>query len=105
MDARGPRPPATAVLAWVQLTDLDGPGDPPLDEEAVVILPGSTLAVLTPLERVPDTLGLLAQADRGGPPPACARCGTVLPGSDRQRAADQVGGTRRARRSHGRRAA
>ncbi|MDQ3631670.1 MAG: hypothetical protein M3417_10470 [Actinomycetota bacterium] len=102
--APGRRPTATALLVWVHLTDLDGPGDPSLDEEALILVPGSTLAVLTALERVPETLALLVRGDRDGPPPACSRCGTVLPGSDAQRAA-QTRGARSRRRSHDRRAA
>ena len=99
-------PPARAALAFVHLADLDGPADPPLDEEALVVVPGAPLAVLTALDRVADTLALLERAAPGEPPPSCSRCGTMLPGSDAQRRAWEARRSRRRpQRGHGRRAA
>jgi len=108
--AARPPAPGSALLALVRLDPLDGPGDRPLDEEVLVVLPGRPLALLTPLERVPDTLSLLAAADTAEPLPACSGCGTVLPGSDAQRAehertAGRPAPLRRRRGSHRRDAA
>jgi len=103
--ARSAPPPATAVLAFVHLGDLDSPADPPLDEEALIVVPGGPLAVLTALDRVADTLALMEGASPDEPSPSCSRCGTVLPGSDAQRTAREARSSRRRPRGHGRRAA
>ena len=104
--AGSPAPsPGRATLAFVHLADLDGPADPPLDEEALVVVPGGSLAVLTALDRVADTLALLGGAPPDEPSPSCSRCGTVLPGSDPQRTAWEARRSRRRTRGHGRRAA
>lgn len=104
-----PRDPAAAVLAFVHLADLDGPGETPLDEEVIVVLAGAPLAVLVPLECVPRMILLLAVATGDGSAPACTDCGLALPGSDAQRAANEAGATARrpapSRRVRGRRAA
>ena len=97
--------PATAALAFVHLADLNGSADPPLDEEALVVVPDSRVAVLTALDRVADTLGLVGGAAPDDPSPSCSRCGTVLPGSDAQRTVREGRRSRRRTRGHGRRAA
>lgn len=87
--------PARALLAWVHLADLDGPDDTPLDEEALVVVRGTTLAVFTELDCVPRMLELMGQAVGDAPPPRCTRCDAVLPGSQGQRALDDLQRTRR----------
>lgn len=91
--------PARALLAWVHLADLHGPDETPLDEEALVVVPGTTLALFTELDCIPRTLELVGQAVGDAPPPRCTRCDAVLPGSKGQRALDEL---QRARRTAGR---
>lgn len=96
-----PAPCDTAMLAFVHLEPLHGSEDPPLDEEALLVMPDHRLAMPLPLELVPGALELLAPLVAHAPPPVCSECGTVLPGSAEQRDAVEAreGLRRRARRA------
>ncbi|UTI65537.1 hypothetical protein NBH00_04810 [Paraconexibacter antarcticus] len=79
---RGPAAPRRAVLAFVHLEDLAGTADPPVDEEALVVIPERRVALFVPLFAVPELLTLAARVPPTGPPgPECERCGRLLPGS------------------------
>ncbi len=91
-----PLPPARALLAHVHLAALEGPDDPPLDEEVLLTVAGTPLALLVPLDCVPHTLALMDRVEL--PEPArCLGCGTVLPGGSAQRAAEEARHARRLR--------
>jgi len=91
----------TAMLAYVHLDPLRGCEDPPLDEEALLVMPDHRLAMLLALDLVPGVLELLAPVVADTPLPVCPGCGTVLPGSAEQRDAVEAreGLRRRARRA------
>ena len=79
---RGASAPRRAVLAFAHLEDLAGAEDPPLDEEALVVIPDRRVALFVPLFGVPELLALAARVPQTGPPgPECERCGRLLPGS------------------------
>lgn len=99
-----------AFLAYVWLDELTGPQDTPLDEEVLVALPEVELALLVPLERVPETLALVYAAGIALPRPRCTDCGSLLPGDKRTRDMFEAREARRApvasrRGGHRRRAA
>ncbi len=105
---------APATLALVHLHPLAGDEDPSPEEEALVVLPQAVFRLVVPLGMLPEALGVVATVAADEPPPACARCGTILPGSAEQRRrvearleprAVRRERARRERRGHGRRAA
>ncbi len=91
----------TAMLAFVHLEPLRGHEDPPLDEEALLVMPDHGLAVRVPLALVPGAVELLEPVVADAPFPVCPGCGTVLPGSAEQRDAVEARADlrRRARRA------
>ncbi|WP_354701000.1 hypothetical protein DSM112329_01297 [Paraconexibacter sp. AEG42_29] len=104
----------TASLVLVHLDDLpaDGTDPSPLEEEALVVLPGQPAALLVPLLALPPVLEIAEAALQADAPVPCERCGTVLPAGSRERDAanrqDRRAAARRSRspaRRGGRRAA
>lgn len=104
--ADGPAPPdpgvaPTAVFALVHVDDSEPIGR---EDEALVVVPGTTEAVLVPFSRLPDYAGILGYASSWLSPPDCPRCSTPAPGgaltapdrASRRRTARRLAAARRA---------